>query len=378
MGPSSARFRGDLRLANIHAGDTASFLRFGDSGPAIEAVQAALIDSGFAIPDGPTGFFGQQTANAVVAFKQAHGLFPDDPVAGVRTITTLDELFAAPQADRREWTESFGRAAEGPNPARDPRPFPGFNFSRFKELDRRNAGAGFGFDPAGLQLPPAFVAPFLDGIAALLDPGGSPNGTQTASASWGASPFDLYHVHLVVHPSDGATAGWSMIQNHFNGRVHTARSDLFAAAGASGFPERGPEWTAVYAGLLQAPVPRFGRTLAELTADWLGETHAESLATGHALHFLWHSFESLSGRWRPDGMASNDRRRSWWNLIAPVPGPVVQTPFGPEHVVSPHWMDLGQLGFVIDDAGVVTLLAPDVQEAGALRGIDMATVRFLD
>lgn len=378
MALRSARFRGDFRLEDIHAGEVARFLRFGDSGPPVSALQGALIDAGFPIPDGATGVFGQQTANAVSAFKSFHGLIPDDPVAGVQTLTVLDDLFAEPQADRREWTESFGRGAEGASPAMDPRPFAGFNFSRFKELGRRRSGLPFSFDPQGVQLPAAFVGPFVDGLARLLDPTGSPNGQLTESASWGASPFDLYHVHLAVHASDGETAGWSALQNRFGDQVRGAKADLLAVANASGLPERGPAWTAVYGGLLLLPVPRFGLTLAGLVEEWLTKAHAESLLTGHDLHFLWHSFESLSGRWRPDGMASGDPRRSWWNVIAPIPGLVVQTPFGPVHSDPSPWMDLGQIAFVVDDAAVVTVLATDVQEAGALRGIDMETVRRLD
>jgi peptidoglycan hydrolase-like protein with peptidoglycan-binding domain len=58
-------------------------------------VQAALLDLGFALPTrGADGVFGDETGQAVTAFKQANGIEPSDPVVGPRTMARLDELLA--------------------------------------------------------------------------------------------------------------------------------------------------------------------------------------------------------------------------------------------------------------------------------------------
>lgn len=62
----------------------------GESGPAVSKVQQALIDLGYRIPDGATGTFGPQTGAAVVQFKTAKGLYPNDPVVGPGTSRELD------------------------------------------------------------------------------------------------------------------------------------------------------------------------------------------------------------------------------------------------------------------------------------------------
>lgn len=378
MSLQSARFRGDPRLAAIEAGDEAQFMRFGDSGPAVTALQCALIDHNFAIPDGPTGFYGQQTADAVAAFKTAMGFDQTDPVAGVRTISALDGIFALPYADRREWTESFGRASEGAATAIDPRPLQEFNFSRFEEQTRRLDGTPFTFATDGVQPPPAFAAAFVVGLSGLLDPAGSPNGPLTDSATWGASPFDLYHVHLVIEPGD-ATPAWDALAQEFQSALFRAEATLRdEVTTASGAEPESPEWTEALRVRLLEPLAGDGLTLAQRAEAWLQRLHAQSLASGASLRFLWHTFESLSGRWRPDGMQRTDPRRSWWNVIAPVPGPVVQTPFTAGLGGAGPWVNLGTLAFLVDDSATITVMAPKVDEAAALRGVPMRTIVQLD
>jgi hypothetical protein len=372
----SRRFRNEPRLEAIHAGVVASFLRFGDSGPAVKAVQEALIDAGFAIPDGPTGFFGQQTSGAVIDFKRAFSLSPDDPVAGIQTLTTLDNQFARPDADRREWAESFGRAAEGPATAIDPRPLAAFNFSRFKENERQFIGTPFTFDQQGVQLPEPFRSAFLTGLAGILDPAGSPNGAMTDCGSWGASPFDLYHVHLAVDDAFALVPRWQELAQQYLGTIRQPVNLMRAAAG-TGPDAEGPEWTVRYRELLLGPAPGHDRPVAALVVDWLLAMQAESLAGGAELRFLWHSFENNPGRWRPPGMQSTDPRRSWWNAISPAPGPIVQTPFPPGPQLQP-WMDLGQLGFLVDNLAAITLMPTDRVQAAALRLVDMNQINALE
>ena len=125
----SPRFAGDplleACLANTHR------LMVGQSGEAVRKIQQALIDLGYQIPDGATGNFGQQTANAVVHFKTIKGLQPNDPVIGPGTSHALDIDIVARDA---------GRAVPQPPPA--PlltRMVSGFNYSG------EGAGVGVAF-----------------------------------------------------------------------------------------------------------------------------------------------------------------------------------------------------------------------------------------
>ncbi|MGE2712469.1 peptidoglycan-binding domain-containing protein [Mycolicibacterium litorale] len=70
---------------------------FGENGVPVKRVQHALLELGFSIPDGDTGFFGNQTAAAVVDYKTQRGLVPNDPVVGAGTSKRLDDdLFVDP------------------------------------------------------------------------------------------------------------------------------------------------------------------------------------------------------------------------------------------------------------------------------------------
>ncbi|MGX9787910.1 FAD-dependent oxidoreductase [Mycobacterium sp. MMS18-G62] len=65
-------------------------------GDAVRKVQRALVDAGYPLPSGVDGKFGPETGRAVVQFKKAHGITPDDPVVGPKTITALDRECGAP------------------------------------------------------------------------------------------------------------------------------------------------------------------------------------------------------------------------------------------------------------------------------------------
>lgn len=49
-------------------------LAVGSRGADVTALQQSLIDAGYAVPDGPTGYFGAQTRAAVIAFQKARGI----------------------------------------------------------------------------------------------------------------------------------------------------------------------------------------------------------------------------------------------------------------------------------------------------------------
>jgi hypothetical protein len=102
----SPRLAGDPVLEACLAG-THRMMQ-GESGAAVRKVQQALIDLGYGIPDGPTGMFGPQTADAVVRFKTHKRLVPNDPVVGPGTSRALDADLVALDA---------GRAVPRPPPA---------------------------------------------------------------------------------------------------------------------------------------------------------------------------------------------------------------------------------------------------------------------
>ncbi|MFE7586080.1 hypothetical protein ACFU5Y_31440 [Streptomyces gardneri] len=58
------------------------------------SASTGLIDLDYAIPSGATGFFGNETPQAVTSFKQDEGLRPAAPVVGVETVTRLDGKWA--------------------------------------------------------------------------------------------------------------------------------------------------------------------------------------------------------------------------------------------------------------------------------------------
>jgi hypothetical protein len=385
---NSARFHGIVRLEDIRAEDTTQYLRSNDQGPEVAAVQGALIDAGFSIPDGDTGYFGAQTAAAVHAFKEHYQLYPSDPVVGIQTMTTLDDYFALPTADRREWREQYGRPAQGGNPPLSPRPLPDWNFSRFKEQTRRTNGLDFTFNPAGMVLNGVIGASFLAGLHALLDPAGSPSGPMMPCATWGASPFDLYHVHLAIRDYEADLApAFSNHQNTFRNQIQGltglgepalpgSREAFVRTANASGLAMGSEQWTSVYKGLLLSADDN-GKTIAQRTLDWLDAVLQTGTETGIPVRFIWHTFESLSGKWRPDGMTKSDPRRSWWNEIGAT-STVTQTPFPATPESPSQWVDLGQLAFAVNDAAVVTVMPCDFREAGAINDIPMQLVEQLD
>jgi peptidoglycan hydrolase-like protein with peptidoglycan-binding domain len=67
-------------------------LRVGDSGPAVVALQKALVRLGL-ISGKPDGDFGPLTEAAVAAFQRAHGLSPDG-IVGAATAQKLNEALA--------------------------------------------------------------------------------------------------------------------------------------------------------------------------------------------------------------------------------------------------------------------------------------------
>lgn len=68
------------------------------TGDAVKKIQCALRDLGFPLPftfarGDADGVFQDETARAVILFKQSRGIEPSDPVVGPKTMAALDALF---------------------------------------------------------------------------------------------------------------------------------------------------------------------------------------------------------------------------------------------------------------------------------------------
>jgi peptidoglycan hydrolase-like protein with peptidoglycan-binding domain len=349
MDLQSARFRGDPLLQRIADADQSAYLSFGARGEPVRKVQYALIDLGYSIPDGATGLFASQTSAAVVKFKTEFHLVPNNPVVGVGTITALDGSWAVPFADREEflsWTA---------------RPIQDFNFTRRDEFNRRNLAGHFTFHPLSAWVPDPFKAALITGLTGLLDPHGSPDGPFTPSATWGASPMDLYHCHVVVDIGLLADPGWS-VQKTADEAIHRRMLEMLRQADAAG-TEGTPPWTAAYRTLLLAGSPNF----LDRYADLLRGIVATSLAQQQTVRLVWHSFEHQL--WRPAGMQSNDPRRGWWNDVCPAPGRVTRTPFA-INAFGANVLELTELALLVDRNLVITVLGQTLTETSALVGLD--------
>lgn len=97
----ATRFRDDARLQQ--AFDNNPPLRAGDTGPAVEKLQQALLDLGFFLPKStkktgtPDGIFGQETQTVVKGFQWRQGIVQDG-VVGRQTLGELDGLFTGQTA----------------------------------------------------------------------------------------------------------------------------------------------------------------------------------------------------------------------------------------------------------------------------------------
>lgn len=78
-------------------------LKVGDEGAKVTDLQAALLDLGFGIPAGRTGYYGQQTKDAVAAFQSSQGL-KTSGLFDEATLKKLEEV--APEAGLKVWQQT--------------------------------------------------------------------------------------------------------------------------------------------------------------------------------------------------------------------------------------------------------------------------------
>ncbi len=107
---NNERFAGDPLLAKVASGQRN--LSRGEQGPAVQAIQQALLDMGFGVRKwlgvsgrevgGVDGVFGAQTARAVERFQRSVGVVPSAQVCP-RTLLALDAT--SPSPGRTAWEE---------------------------------------------------------------------------------------------------------------------------------------------------------------------------------------------------------------------------------------------------------------------------------
>ncbi|HZI09571.1 MAG TPA: L,D-transpeptidase family protein [Myxococcus sp.] len=93
--PGNARFTGQPQLADVASGG--QVLGPGSRGDGLRAVQAALLDMGFALHGGADGRFGPHTAQALRNF-QVHARLPSTGTLDAATLRALDARSPPPGA----------------------------------------------------------------------------------------------------------------------------------------------------------------------------------------------------------------------------------------------------------------------------------------
>jgi peptidoglycan hydrolase-like protein with peptidoglycan-binding domain len=66
-------------------------LSIGDTGADVVALQQFLLSSGYAIPQGATGYFGLETQSALRAFQATHSITPSAGYLGPKTRAYMNE-----------------------------------------------------------------------------------------------------------------------------------------------------------------------------------------------------------------------------------------------------------------------------------------------
>jgi len=326
------------------------------TGPPVRKVQQALLDLRYDLgPHRDDGIFGRDTGAAVTLFKTRREIFPNDPVVGPKTMAALDEEFALPFADREEWL-SWGT-----------RPLPQWNFTREDELLRRYLETPLTFSQESQWLPAPYQRAILTGLTALLDPFGSPDGPRTPSATWGVSPLDLRHCHVVVNASTSAPA---FDVPHARGVSYTERLvRLRERATRMAGSVHTPAWTLAYRQLLLERGTPDSPSVRDEAANVLNLASAASLRNDLPVFLVWHSFEEPN--WRPATMKPGNRRRHWWNVVLPVPSGVTHPPFTE---FRNRVVEILELTFLISAAGVITIMAETIIETAAVVGLPVEDV----
>jgi hypothetical protein len=91
----AAQYRSLLSPSAGTPGIPSRDLAFGASGDDVRALQAFLIEHGYPIAAGATGYFGAQTRSALAAYQEAHGIVPAAGYFGPLTRTQMTTVLSA-------------------------------------------------------------------------------------------------------------------------------------------------------------------------------------------------------------------------------------------------------------------------------------------
>lgn len=350
------RFLDDFELQNCLDG-LRTFVP-GDSEIAILRIQQALIDLQFLLPNLDTGTFDLPTQAAIFLYQGARALSVNG-VVDPETMTALnDEVMDKPPdpfTDREEWLTWRERSSFSE--------INSINFTRFDLFQLLASFQTLTLHPLSAWFPPLMASKLIEGILALLDPTGSPDGVGTPPASWGTFPvFDFNHFHIGFQrpEPDGVP-----LSTEVRKKVDDIRSSADRQSGA----ERGSaEWTQVHQALLQPTNPSGGDLM--FTANEFLNGVLSHASDDHPLLMLFHTFEI---KFRPIDMEREDPRRYWQVQIDP-PGPGVEhnlwvTP----RLLEANFFDAIPLDFLVNKSGQVIVM-PGRMEVATVAGIPYQAV----
>jgi len=351
------RFLDDFELKNCLEGLRTFVL--GDSEIAIQRIQQALIDLQFLLPGFDTGTFDLPTEAAIFVFQGANGLSANGTV-DAETMTVLNDGVMdkppEPFTDREEWLTWQQRSSF---PEIDP-----VNFTRLDLFQRLASFQTLTLHENSAWFPPLMASKLIEGILALLDPVGSPDGVGTAPGSWGTFPiFDFNHCHIGF--GEPAPPGVEI------GTEVTNKSKAIRrlADEQSGGAERGSaEWTQVHQALLQPTDPNGGE-LMFIANEFLNGVLSKA-SDDHPLLMIFHTFEV---RFRPADMQAEDPKRHWHIQIDP-PGPGVErNPWVTSQLMKDNFFHAIQINFLVNKSGQVIVM-PDMVEVASVAGIPYQAV----
>jgi hypothetical protein len=188
---------------------------------------------------------------------------------------------------------------------------------------------------------------------------------MTPSATWGVSPLDLYHCHVVIDLAS-VDDDWRRIQKQND---LTDRADKLKIQAVQAGPRDGAAWTKALRGLLLAPGSVVKPAYFDTAASFLRVVLEAATAKNAPVKFVWHTLEHS----RPAGMPDDDPRRSWISDVTPAAGAVTPTTF-PYLTYGQHVLELSALAFVVDADAVVTVGSQTQEETFALVGLNLADV----
>jgi hypothetical protein len=207
------------------------------------------------------------------------------------------------------------------------RKLPEWNFTR--QNVQASLPLGLSFPPASQALlPPVYQTNIAAAIFRIAEP------TTSDPSSWGVSPFDLYHVHVLV-PLASATIADHTLKNAANA-FSTRMGTLLRQAADGGMTIN-----------TSAQATRYKMLLQGMTPDYRLHLVAASQRPGIRLEY--HSFEHD----RPTGMQSDDARRSWRSLTLNSVPVIEPSEFHSTPALLGAHLDVGGLAFLVDKGQVV-------------------------